>query len=158
MWYLVMRDQVLKLAYYPHRGYVAMSVAPNSTGPWTALPVVEFGASQMKKRKIAEGAGAGGAKSLAPPESRLFGKLPCLISHCCEVCYDDGGIRRPGWITIQTVGTSWRVVVKDPDSEASLQALGQTLDDALVLAEKLVSAENAPWEKDAYLSQKKGRR
>lgn len=94
-----------------------------------------------------------GPHHLAPLESNVFAKLHSLVAHCAVSRYDDGSPRKPGWFTIKSMGSSWCVQVKDPDSCQSLQAIGATLDDALVLAALLLEAESGPWEPDPYLRQ-----
>jgi hypothetical protein len=105
------------------------------------------------KKKTASSAGTSkdGPRHLAAIESVVMGKLQGLVSHCCVTRYDDGDPRKPGWFTIKTMGSAWVVQVKDPDSAMSLSATGQTLDDALALADILLTSEEAPWEPDPFL-------
>jgi hypothetical protein len=92
-----------------------------------------------------------GPMHLAAVESNVFGQLLELVKHCCITRYDDGDPRKPGWFTIKTMGSAWVVQVKDPDAALSLTATGQTLDDALTLADLLLGSEEAPWEPDQFL-------
>jgi hypothetical protein len=55
---------------------------------------------------------------------------------------------------IRTLGTQWCVTVFDPDACARLDCRATAIDDALLLAEKLLGAEEAPWEIDGYLQEK----
>lgn len=106
----------------------------------------------MKKKSVnASVTGKDGPKHLAAVETNVFHKLPALVAHCCVTRYDDGDPRRPGWFTVKTMGSAWIVQVKDPDAALSLSATGQTLDDAIVLADLLLSSEEAPWEPDNFL-------
>jgi len=107
-----------------------------------------------KKTASATQVGKDGPKHLAAIESTVFSKLHGLVSHCCVTRYDDGDPRKPGWFTIKTLGSAWVVQVKDPDAALSLTATGPTLDDALALAEILITSEEAPWEPDAFLQPK----
>jgi hypothetical protein len=105
----------------------------------------------MKRVKVGEQGTEGGATHLAAVESNVFAKLGALVAHCSVVKYEDGQARRPGWFTVKTMGAAWCVQVKDPDACAQLQATAQSLDDALCLADLLLSSESAPWEPDAFL-------
>ena len=107
----------------------------------------------MKKKIIGGGNGAAREvkKHLAAVESNLFHGLPAIIQHCCVTQYEDGDPRKPGWITIKTMGSAWVVQVKDPDSCCALTATAQSLDDVLALAELLLSGDEAPWEPDPFL-------
>jgi len=92
-----------------------------------------------------------GPQHLAAIDTSFFGKHLELVKHCCITRYDDGDPRKPGWFTIKTMGSAWVVQVKDPDAALSLTATGQTLDDALTLADLLLGSEEAPWEPDPFL-------
>lgn len=106
----------------------------------------------MRKKTLgAAAAKADGPSHLAAIESDVLCKCPELVKHCCVSRYDDGDPRKPGWFTVKTMGSAWVVQVKDPDAALSLTATGQTLDDALALAELLLGSEEAPWEQDPFL-------
>lgn len=108
----------------------------------------------MKPRKAnAESVPMDGACHLAPMESNVFSKLHNIVSHLSVTRYEDGSPRRPGWVTVKTMGSSWAVQIKDPDSCQSCQAIGATLDDALALADLILGAESGPWEPDPFLKQ-----
>lgn len=109
----------------------------------------------MKKVKAIAEASQGAVTHLAPMESDTFSKLGALVSHCAVVRYDDGSSRKPGWFTIKCQGASWCVQVKDPDSGCQLQAVGDTLDNALALAVILLETESAPWEIDPWLQKQR---
>jgi len=91
------------------------------------------------------------AAHLAAVESTLLGKLHPIVAHCCVTKYDDGTARKPGWITIKTMGSMWVVEAKDPDSSCRLTACQPTLDDALTLIALMLDQDNAPWENDPWL-------
>lgn len=106
----------------------------------------------MKKKTPASAAARpDGPSHLAAIESDVFSKCEHLVKHCCITRYDDGDARKPGWFTIKTMGSAWVVQVKDPDACLSLTATGQSLDDALCLADLLLGSEEAPWEPDPFL-------
>lgn len=90
---------------------------------------------------------------LAAVESDILGKHLPLVQHCSHTQYEDKTPRKPGWITIKTMGSAWVVEVKDPDSCSRLTVVQQTLDDALTLASVLLESEEAPWEADPWLKQ-----
>lgn len=106
----------------------------------------------MKKKVLSQqSASKDGPKHLAAMESTVFQRLHSLVAHCAVTRYEDGDPRKPGWFTIKTMGSAWVVQVKDPDACLSLTATGQTLDDALALADLLLGSEEAPWEPDPFL-------
>lgn len=111
----------------------------------------------MRRVKPGTQAAEGSHSHLAPVDSTVFGQLPNIVQHCCVTRYDDGTARQPGWLTIRSQGSAWVVQLKDPDSGCQMRANGNTLDDALALAELLLGAEEAPWEPDPWLASQKKR-
>lgn len=105
----------------------------------------------MKKISFESVSPSDGPVHLAPIDSKVLSQFPHLIAHCCVMRYDDGDSRKPGWYTVKSQGASWVVQVKDPNACAQLQCIGNTLDDALALADMLLGSEMAPWEPDQFL-------
>src|SRR4029453_6761526 len=90
---------------------------------------------------------------LAPLESNVFSKFHPIVAHCAVTQYEDNEPRKPGWITFKTMGSSWVIEAKDPDSCSRLVVVQTTLDDALALLSVLLESEEAPWEPDPWLAQ-----
>lgn len=106
----------------------------------------------MKKKTVSSAATSkDGPSHLAAIESDVLCKCPELVKHCAITRYDDGDPRKTGWFTVKTMGSAWVVQVKDPDACLSLTATGQSLDDALCLADLLLGSQEAPWEPDPFL-------
>ena len=103
------------------------------------------------KRKRQGDPGVPVSKHLAPLESVVLGKFQGIISHCAVTQYDDGEPRKVGWVTLKTMGSSWVLEFKDPDSCSRLTVVSTTLDEALALAQVLLESEEAPWEPDPWL-------
>lgn len=105
----------------------------------------------MKKRTGSAASSPGdGPSHLAPLLTKNLEKLPNLVLHCCVTKYDDGDPRVPGWLSVRTQGSAWVVTLKDPDTATQMQCLGNTLDDALALADLMAGSEDAPWEIDQW--------
>lgn len=83
--------------------------------------------------------------------SVVLAKFPKLREHMSCRAYDDGSIREPGYIWVKTSLTAWVITIFDPDAGARLPVQAATLDECLALAERLLSADDAPWEIDDYL-------
>lgn len=107
------------------------------------------------KRKGAAKVDGQPTKHLAPVESDFFGRLLGMVEHCAITMYDDGEKRQPGWLMIRTMGAAWQIEAKDPDSGNKLPVVAATLDDALILMDALLRAEDAPWEPDPWLMAKR---
>lgn len=104
----------------------------------------------MKKRQ------ALGLADVAPvplsSETKLFAKYPKLVGFLIDTKYDDGSIRQPGEWRLANKKLWLTLTLLDPDSGMQLPCTGSTLDDAFSLAEKLLGAEDAPWEVNRWLT------
>jgi hypothetical protein len=67
--------------------------------------------------------------------------------------YDDGSDREPGKLSLEVYGTSWSLTLRDPNTGLRLAVRGEELDKVLLLAEQLLGVEEAPWERDKYLTE-----
>jgi len=137
--------------FSPYKGYCYRSIRYLGADRLDLLTIVAPPEFSMKRIQLGQPSADGTAKHLAAMECSIFSSLPSLMAHCGVTRYDDGTPRQPGWVSIQTRGAAWIVTVKDPDAGAKLNATGNTLDDALALAELLLSSEEAPWEVDPFL-------
>lgn len=137
--------------YTPHRGWWCSHAETRHRGG--VLEKTEYPTEwrTVKKIKIAATAPGSGPVHLAAVETNLFHKLPAVVAHCAVTRYDDGEVRKPGWVIIKTQGAMWVATAKDPDACAQIVATGQTLDDAIALLDLLLGAHDAPWEPDPYL-------
>lgn len=141
---------VLTLWYMPGVGYLPESFQWSGPPPAINSRWI-WGDEHVKKRVIGTAsANARGVEHLAPIETKVLDKLPNLVGHMATVRYEDGEARQPGQVIVKTQGAAWVVTVKDPDACAQLQCVGQSLDDALALADLLLAAEDAPWEIDRW--------
>lgn len=109
-------------------------------------------------RRAVRSLSSSGPTHLAAMETECWRDLMALTAHCAVVRYGDGTPRKPGWITVQTAGSSWCVVAKDPDAAAQLRVTAPTLDEALKLLSALLDAEDAPWEPDGFLAARSGKK
>lgn len=128
------------------------------SSPWVVFRMV---CEAMRKRTSTPAPAPGdGPKHLAPLMTKGMASFPNLVMHCAVTRYDDGDPRQPGWFTVRTQGSAWVIILKDPDSATQMQCLGNTLDDAMALAELMVGADDAPWELDQWAKrqgQRKGK-
>lgn len=107
----------------------------------------------LKKRDVC--AKGGGARPALSAESKFLGKLPTLCEWLSATTYEDGSPRTPGYMWISNRGLGYEVTIFDPDGAVKLPCLGRTLDEALALAETHLRAEDAPWQEDQYLAQRR---
>lgn len=111
--------------------------------------------SKVKKLKLATGTGAPalgvGAGSV------ILGKCPKIREHLTATTYEDGDMRTPGYLWLKTTSSQWVLTLFSPDDCARLDCRAATLDEVLMLAEKWLSVEDAPWEIDTYLQEKKAK-
>lgn len=93
-----------------------------------------------------------------PATSDVLRKLPQLREFITATTYEDGSVRVPGDFALRNRGTGFEVTLYDPDAGLRLPCRGSTIDDAFMLAEKLLGVEDAPWEVDDYLTQRLAKR
>lgn len=103
----------------------------------------------MKKKTLKTA--AENPKHLAAMETSLLHAHHAVVAHCAVLRYEDGDPRAPGWFTVTTAGSLWRVTVKDPDSSASFVVTAPTIDEALTMVSLLLETDEAPWEHDPWL-------
>lgn len=137
--------------WYMHRRGIYPSRSRRTDFPARPWVVYRMVCDAMRKKTPSACTPPGdGPKHLAPIDTKSMKEFPNLVMHCSVTRYDDGDPRQPGWFTIKTQGSAWVVVLKDPDSVTQMQCLGNTLDDALALAELLAGSDDAPWEVDQW--------
>lgn len=151
-------DRQWELEYVPRRGYHAVAAYRFTGGNRVAIASYPRPEYAMRRKQPGSGAGSTTQRHLAAVESNLFSSLMNLVEHCTVTRYDDGEPRKPGWFTVKTLGAAWIVQVKDPDGQCQMNATAQSLDDALALADVLLGSEEAPWEPDPFLMQRKPRK
>lgn len=140
------------LQWLPREGWWITSAGEAGTpfdAPTYSSP--RYQGDAMKRRQAAEP-----GKATVPPlpaTSTHWPKLPTIREFITATSYDDGSARQPGYLTVRNRTTTMEVTLYDPDSGSRLVCRGPSLDEALVLAEKLLGAEEAPWEVDNYLQQ-----
>lgn len=75
---------------------------------------------------------------------------PELATWLCDGQYDDGSVKGEVTLTLKRAVTSIVAVLKVQDGGLCLRASGDTVDDALVAMELLLTAHKTPWERDPY--------
>jgi len=143
---------VLVLLYLGPAGTTLYSKnGPDGIRLWAAEAVSYDEVLKVKKRQPPQN--SSGQRHLAPLETNVLSQCHALVKHCAVTQYDDGTPRKPGWITVKTLGSAWQLEAKDPDSCCSLRVIESNLDEALLLLNMLLESEEAPWELDTWLQQ-----
>lgn len=153
-YYLTRGIYTLFLHWLPHAG---MWTASERVGPPPGIVSTVYLRPErgvgIKKRLPPDG--VGGIMPSALGTSVLLAKLPALREFLSCTSYEDGTARTPGYLRVQTQGTLWEVTIQDPDAAARLTARAQELDKALLLVEQLLGVDEAPWELDRYLAERR---
>jgi len=156
-----------KLSFYIKRCNLVFTL---TSQPWQGISVV--GCLKLRKgschfdqpsvtwefpnvKKKAASSETSSGRHLAAMESNVLKDLLPLVEHMAVTRYDDGDAREPGWFQVKTVGSSWQVVLKDPDTTQQITCHGQTLDEAFALADLLLGTDSAPWEADKWARMRK---
>lgn len=159
LYVLVMQHGTLHLHWVPGAGIHVLAV--NQYGrdkPLYKYDRTKQGTPYMQRRQVkpVDGTTFPGASRT----SIVLAKFPVLLAQASVTAYNDGSARQPGWFTIRTRGKLWEITAKEPDGACSLTVQDASLDAALLTLEKLLTAEDAPWETDPFLLKRvpKGRK
>jgi len=90
-----------------------------------------------------------------PNQTKLFGKLPTLVAFLTARSYEDAGARLPGTFWFDGGSSGFAVTLRDVDQCLRLVVRAPTIDDVFGAAELAIGAENAPWEIDQFLADKR---
>lgn len=159
-WYLVRGKHCLLLHWKPWNGI--WLIAERIGGPHGELlyhtPRPE---RAMPIRKRLEQSSADVKVPEAKVTSVLLAKLPAIREWMVSTVYDDGSSRVPGKLNVEVYGTLWCVTLRDPNNGLRLSIRAEDLDKCLLLVEQCLGVDEAPWERDQYLTDqlaKKGKK
>lgn len=154
-YHLMLPGRRFLLSWLPWRGYFCEAWARIVGGKVTDFGYYPQPVSSMKRVDLNKANGATRPLHLAAVETEILGRCPQVVAHLTHVAYDDGSPRQTGTVTIRIRGTTWSVEARDWDACARLVASGTSCDDAFALLDLLLGSDNAPWEPDRYLEEKK---
>lgn len=151
LWRLGSRD--FHVMWKPFKGLFVLSSSPvGSPGSEDVHQFVNLESAAMKKLSV-----GGSSDEPLPPLSRdsvVLKKFPCLCEFLTATRYEDGSPRAPGRLWLDNDGVAFTVTLFEPSAFARVRIRGNTLDDAVALAERHLSLESAPWEADQYARDK----
>jgi len=152
-WFYFRRGHHLLLLHWaPHQGIwlVAERIGSEFSDPHTVTPRPE------KKMPIKRRPGPTAGPAHMPEAkvtSVILAKLPALREWMVATTFDDGSARESGKLSLEIYGTSWCLMLRDPNNGLRLPVRGEDLDKTLLLAEQLLGVEEAPWERDNWLTE-----
>lgn len=95
--------------------------------------------------------GVKGTGKLAADDQLALKELPALRAFFLDQTYAGGQDERlPGVAIIKATGDGWLMVLKDPQSCQMIKLLARSWDEMLLMAESALVDPHAPWETDAY--------
>lgn len=151
LWRFVKSEVVL--LFKPHKGLCPLSASP--VGSHGAAGRVQFvNLESVKMKKLSIGVESGAPLPPLSSESVLLKKLPRLCEFLTNTAYEDGSPRSPGRLWLDNDGIAFTITLFEPSAFARVRIRGNTLDDALTLANTHLGMENAPWEADQYARDK----
>jgi hypothetical protein len=151
LWFrVVLRSKQLLIHWRPHAGLWCVAVErkgiPNDP--------TSHSYPRPKEHRVKRRLPPAGAADLVPPlahESSILVDLPLVRQFLTATQYEDKTARTPGYWWLMNRVTAFEVILFDPDSGSRLPCRAADLDSALLLAERLLGTEDAPWEQDRYL-------
>lgn len=111
----------------------------------------------MKKR-VQGTSDSRGPLHLAAVETECLRAFGQIVAHLTVMRYDDGSPRRPGTVTLRTLGPTWQAEARDYDAGLRLRVIGDEVDTVLLMLDALLGSDDAPWEPDEYLQGRVGKK
>jgi hypothetical protein len=93
-----------------------------------------------------------------PAVTKLWAKLPTFVAFLTARSYEDGGARLPGTFWFDGSSSGFAITLRDVDQCLRLVVRAPTIDDVFAAAELAIGTENAPWETDQFLAEKRAER
>ena len=134
------------MRFLPFRGVAVASWLPPGTSWYGGIAPSDraFEVPSVKKVKFSD---RSSVKHLAALESNAFGSMLPIIEALAVLVYEDGSPRSPGYLGLWSQGATWFARITDKDAGAQLTCEGRTLDEALRTLALLLTADDAPWER-----------
>lgn len=110
--------------------------------------LVEMGA-KVARRPSVDVTGAT-QKGLGPSFGELGKIAPQLCSWLCDIQYEDGTAKGRTQLQVERKGDRVRVLLKSADSGLCVEAHHESLTDALLTLELLLSSDECPWQLDPF--------
>lgn len=134
------------MRFLPFRGIGRAAWFPERCSPGTSLggPGATWGRTDVKKVKFSD---RSSVKHLAALESNAFSSMLPIVEALAVLVYEDGSPRAPGYLGLWSQGATWFARITDKDAGAQLTCEGRTIDEALGTLALLLTAEDAPWER-----------
>lgn len=145
-----------RLSWSPWDGYWVESSVRIAEGKVTEISYFDRRSYTVRKPDPHKTRNGEAPIHLAAVETEVLRSFPQVIAHLTHIRWDDGTPRQVGTVTFRTRGAVWTAEARDFDSCARLVVSAGSYDDALVLLDQLLGSEDAPWEPDIYLAERRG--
>lgn len=89
-----------------------------------------------------------------PYESKTFKAFPRLVAFLADQWYDDGSPRKRGSLWIDSEGSFWKAMLKEPSMFLCARIRAASLEDLLKAVETFLGLDAPPWEPDEYAREK----
>lgn len=133
----------------PFTGLLVLSSVPTGS-PGTAGITQFVNLESRRMKKLSAGLGDEEKLPALSADSTVLKRFPRLCEFLTATAYDDGSPRAPGRLWLDNDGIAFTITLFEPTAYKRVRLRGNTLDDAIVLAEKHLGLESAPWEADQY--------
>jgi hypothetical protein len=110
--------------------------------------------SRMKKPQVSAVAPEQPPEEYKPYESVTFKKFPRLVAFLADQWYDNGEPRKRGSLWIDSEGSFWKAMIKEPSLFLCARIRAASLEDLLKALETFLGLDSPPWEPDQYALEK----
>lgn len=105
---------------------------------------------KVKKPQVSAAAPEQPPEEYKPYESATFKKFPRLVAFLADHWYDDGTPRKRGSLWIDSEGSFWKALIKEPSLLLCARIRAASLEDLLKALETFLGLDSPPWEPDQY--------
>jgi len=152
--YLIAAGHVyINVQFQPFRGLYPMSLVSVRDGLLHEVSAYPSLWSKAMKR-ISMGDDDGKPMPPLSSESVVFKKFPRLREFLSHTAYEDGSLRQPGRMWLDSDSIAFVCTLFEPTAMVRVRLRAATLDDVLTLAEHHLGSENPAWEIDQWARDK----
>lgn len=109
---------------------------------------------KMRKPQVSAVVSEQPPKEYQPYESKTFKAFPRLVAFLADQWYDDATPRKRGSLWIDSEGSFWKAMLKEPSLFLCARIRAASLEDLLKAVETFLGLDSPPWEPDEFAREK----
>jgi len=144
---------MLLVNWNKYAGYCPVGAQLDKLGAATPV-LVGSRESKVRKPQVSAAVPEQPPEEYKPYESPTFKKFPRLVAFLADQWYDNGEARKRGSLWIDSEGSFWKAMLKEPSLFLCARLRAASLEDLLKAVETFLGLDAPPWEPDNYAMEK----